>query len=207
MPETGTADVRTCIDLYATLWAAYRTRPFAVEEAARTLIDRDEYEYVAGEDEPETHLEQLVEYGLLNREADGYRVAVPPDDVAGELTDESVRREAVRYLVTSSVDADSTDSDRGRTLSREGETYAAVELDPEDAVDSGVERVRDAADGGHRGVAVVTPGTNADAAQKIADRLTEGAGDWEKAGSNVVQGDGADEELVFRLYLDAPPEG
>ncbi|SFG07588.1 hypothetical protein SAMN04488063_1347 [Halopelagius inordinatus] len=208
MNESEETDVRTCIDLYTTVWDLFRTRTFGREELGRTLLERDGHRRVAADADLRAVLSRLVEFGLLETRPDGFRVAVRPDDVAAEMPESaSLRTEAVRRLVRSSLGGDSTDGDGDPTLSRDDESYAVVELGADEAVTSGVRRVASAAEGSdHRGVVVATPGTNADAAQRVGDRLTEKHREWEKAGSNVVTGATDDDELVFRLYLDYLPD-
>lgn len=208
MTESEETDVRTCIDLYATVWDLFRTRTFGREELGRTLLERDDHRRVAADADLRAVLSRLVEFGLLEDRPDGFRVAVRPDDVPTEMPESaSLRTEAVRRLVRSSLAGDSADGDGDATLSRDDESYAVVELGAGEAVTSGVRRVASAAEGSdHRGVVVTTPGTNADAAQRVGDQLTEKRRGWEKAGSNVVTGATDDDELVFRLYLDCLPD-
>lgn len=227
MRGSATTDVQACIDLYTTIWKLFRTRPFTREEVGRRLLERDEPKYVTGEDGLDASLERLVGYGLLEERSSEYEVAAKPDAVAEKWPETaSLGGEAVRQLVQSSLVAETSGEDGergggGDTLSRDGEEYAVVELRPEDDVETGVRRVVDAvetaaggqasSDGtgrtGPRGAVVTTPGTNADTAQRIADRLAaEDGGRWEKAGSNVVKGQSDDDELAFRLYLDSSPD-
>lgn len=215
MHESEEADVRACIDLYTTVWSLFRTRAFGREELGRRLLERDGHRGVSGDGDPRTLLSRLVDFGLLEEHSDGFRVAIRPDELAdGTAADgvpaetaesASLRTEAVRRLVRSSLAADSRDGSDGETLSRDDDSYAVVELGGDEEVASGVRRATAAGGSDHRGVVVTTAGTNADTAQRIADRLTEGRSGWEKAGSNVVTGATDDDELVFRLYLDYRP--
>ena len=206
MPEER-PDVEGSVELYATVWKLFRDAPFESSELAKRLIERDDYELVAEEGEPEASLEELVGYGLLEtRDADDtYQVAAKPNAVADELErTESLRTAAVDQLVQSALVRTEERSASNEGLSFEGKSYAPVELTPDTSVADGFDRVVEAAnDDGRDGVVITTPGTNADSAQQIADRLTESReGNWEKAGTDVVTSDSSDSELVFRLFLD-----
>jgi len=198
--DTEGSEVETAVDLYANVWKLFRERPFEPSTLAKRLIERDEYELVAAEGEPAATLDGLVDYGLLERTGGEYRIVVGPDEVADEWRDtEALRTDAVDRLVRSAlVRTEGSDE----TLTHDGGKYAVVELASEVSVTEGLERVVEAA-ADHDGVVVATPGTNADSAQRIADRLAERDGQrWEKSGTDVVEGDDPDSELVFRLFLD-----
>jgi hypothetical protein len=193
-------DAETLIDLYGTVWTLFRDRPFDAETLGRRFVERGDHEAVVGSDEPSVSLARLVEAGVLESTPEGYRVVVEPNAAADALAaDESLSTEAARQRVLSSLTASA--ADESGTLVREGERYAVVELGVDESVEAAADRVVAAADADHRGVVVATPGTNADSAQRLADRLIE-TRSWTKAGSTVVEGDDAGEELVFRLYLE-----
>lgn len=201
------SEVEESIELYATVWKLFRDSPFESSELAKRLIERDEYELVAEEGEPEASLEELVEYGLLeNPDAEGtYQVTAKPNAIAAELeSTESLRTAAVDQLIQSALVRTEDRSESNQGLTFEGKSYAPVELLPDTTVSEGFDRVIKAANDDHRdGVVITTPGTNADSAQQIADRLTEShEQDWEKAGTDVVDSESSDSELVFRLFLD-----
>ena len=187
------------IDLYVTIRSLFRDRSFDEAELGRHLVERGEYGYVSAAAEPAASLSWLADAGVLAADAEGYRVTTDPDDAAARLADAAgVDVGEVRRRLLSALAAG--EGDEGpRTVVRDDDTYAVVELDADDAVETAVDRVRAAGDA-DRGVAVTTPGTNADRAQRLADRLI--AEGWSKAGSTVVEGDDPDGELVFRLYLD-----
>jgi len=201
MPDER-SDIEDSVELYVHAWKLFRDQPFDASGLAKQLIQRDEYELVAEEREPEASLDELVRYGLLERADSGYRIAVEPNAAADELrSTESLRTAAVDRLIRSALVRTDEGSDPAEVLSFEGESYTAVELSSEVAVDDGIQRVvRAATDDGRHGVAITTPGTNADRAQRIADELAER--DWEKVGTDVVGADSADSELVFRLFLE-----
>jgi hypothetical protein len=187
------------IDLYVTIRSLFRDRPFEEAELGRHLVARGEHGYVAAAAEPAASLSWLAEAGVLAADEEGYRVVTDPDDAAARLADAAgVDDGEVRRRLLSALAAGEED-EGPRTVVRDDDTYTVVELGADDAVGTAVDRVRAAGDEG-RGVAVTTPGTNADRAQRLADRLI--AEGWSKAGSTVVAGDDPDGELVFRLYLD-----
>ncbi|WP_251344159.1 hypothetical protein [Haloplanus halophilus] len=188
------------IDLYVTIRSLFRDRPFEATALGRRLVERGEHEYVSATGEPAASLSWLVEAGVVTADADGYRVAADPDEAAEKLaTAGGVDVDAVRRRLLSALAAD---EGAPRTLSREGGTYGVVRIDPSDSVGAAVERALAAVDADHRGAVLTTPGTNADLAQRVADRLAADHS-WSKAGSTVVEGETPDAELVFRLYLDA----
>jgi len=194
-------DAEARVDLYGTIWTLFRDRPFDAPKLGRRLVEQGEHGVVADADEPEASLARLVEGGVLESVPEGYRAVVEPNAAAEALADaESMPTEAVRQRILSALAT--TDEDDPETLTREGESYAVVDLGIDESVETATQRVADAADADHRGVAVATPGTNADSAQRLADRLVEERS-WTKAGSTVVEGADEEAELVFRLYLDA----
>ncbi|WP_251330686.1 hypothetical protein [Haloplanus pelagicus] len=201
MPEER-SDIEDGVELYVSAWKLFRDQPFDASGLAKRLIERDEYELVADEREPEASLDELVHYGLLERTDSGYRIAVEPNAAADELQGtESLRTAAVDRLIRSALVRTSERSDSGESLSFEGESYTVVELSPGTTVADGIECVTEAVtEDERRGVAITTAGTNAAQAQQIADRLTERQ--WEKAGTDVVGGDSSESELTFRLFLD-----
>lgn len=201
MPEER-SDIEDGVELYVSAWKLFRDQPFDSSGLAKRLIERDEYELVADEREPEASLDELVHYGLLERTDSGYRIAVEPNAAADELQGtESLRTAAVDRLIRSALVRTSERSDSGESLSFEGESYTVVELSPGTTVADGIECVTEAVtEDERRGVAITTAGTNAARAQQIADRLTERQ--WEKAGTDVVGGDSSESELTFRLFLD-----
>ena len=202
MTEEERTDAEARIDLYGAAWTLFRDRPFDAETLGRRLVERGDHKVVAGSGEPAASLARLVEAGVLESTPEGYRVVVEPNAAADALAaDEPLSTEAARRRVLSSLTASA--SDESGTLVREGERYAVVELGVEESVEAAADRAVAAVDADHRGVVVTTPGTNADSAQRLADRLIE-TRSWAKAGSTVVEGDDAADELVFRLYLDAP---
>jgi len=199
--------VEESVELYATVWKVFRDRPFDSGELAKRLVERDEYELVAEEGEPVTSLDELVEYGLLERfEADAtYQVVAKPNAVADQLeSTESLRTAAVDQLIQSALVRTEERSEANEALSYESNSYAVVEVAPDMPGPEALERVTAAADSaGQDGVVIVTPGTNADSAQQIADQITESREqNWEKAGTDVVKSQSPDSELVFRLFLD-----
>jgi len=201
MTDDDGSAVEERIDLYVTVRSLFRDRPFDAAELGRRLVERGEHGVVAGPEEPEASLDGLVEAGVLASAPDGYRVVAEPNDAAEKLAaGRPIGAEAVRRRLLSGLTADG-DPEGPRTLSRDDGTYAVVELDVDEPIEAALDRVSDATDVDHQGVAVTTPGTNADRAQQLADRLATD-GSWSKAGSTVVEGDDPDGELVFRLYLD-----
>jgi hypothetical protein len=201
MTDDDGSAVEERIDLYVTVRSLFRDRPFDAAELGRRLVERGEHGVVAGPEEPEASLDGLVEVGVLASDPDGYRVVAEPNDAAEKLAaGRPIGAEAVRRRLLSGLTAND-DPEGPRTLSRDDGTYAVVELDVDEPIETALDRVPDAADADHQGVAVTTPGTNADRAQQLADRLVTD-GSWSKAGSTVVEGDDPDGELVFRLYLD-----
>jgi hypothetical protein len=203
---TGGADTdpEARVDLYGAIWSLFRNRTFDAATLGRRLVERGDHGVVAGADEPEASLARLVEVGVLETVPEGYRAVESPEEAAERLAAaESVPVETVRRRLLSSLAAgdDGDESGGPATLTREGEDYVLVELGAEESVESAVDRVVDAATADRGGVAVTTPGTNADSAQQLADRLAAERG-WSKAGSTVVEGSAATAELVFRLYLD-----
>ena len=194
------------IELYTTLWSDFRERPFETDELARLLVERGRHELVAADGEPDASLAWLADTGVVTTDGDGetdgsaYRVTDPPNDAARALANaaaadvETVRREVLAAL---------TAPDEGsETVVVDDDGYTVVELGVGESMDAAADRVVEAAaDGAGRGVAVMTPGTNAAAAQRLADRLIADRS-WSKAGSTVVEGDHEDAELVFHLYLD-----
>jgi len=206
MPDKR-SHIEDSVEIYANIWKSFRDRPFGAGALAKRLIERDEYELVAAEGEPEASLDKLVDYGLLETTGAEYQVAVEPNAAADELrSTESLRTAAVDRLIQSALVRTDEGSNSDERLSFEGEPYTVVELPPETTVSDGVERVTEtAADNEERGVAITTAGTNADRAQQIADRLTERT--WEKAGTDVVGEDSSGMDLTFRLFLDRPSNG
>jgi len=206
MPEER-SEVEESLELYVTVWKIFRDQPFESSSLAKRLIERDDYELVAEEGEPEASLDELVEYGLLDdREAEAtYQVITEPNAVAGELENtESLRTAAVDQLIQSALVRTENRSESDEELSFEDKSYAIVGLAPDTPVSEGFERVTEASDDDRRdGVVMTTVGTNADTAQRIADQLIEShEQNWEKAGTDVVKSDSSDSELVFRLFLD-----
>jgi hypothetical protein len=188
------------IELYTTLWSDFRERPFETDELARLLVERGRHELVAADGEPDASLAWLADTGVVTTDGSAYRVTDPPNDAARALANaaaadvETVRREVLAAL---------TAPDEGsETVVVDDDGYTVVELGVGESMDAAADRVVEAAaDGAGRGVAVMTPGTNAAAAQRLADRLIADR-PWSKTGSTVVDGDNEDAELVFHLYLD-----
>lgn len=188
------------IELYTTLWSDFRERPFETDELARLLVERGRHELVAADGEPDASLAWLADTGVVTTDGSAYRVTDPPNDAARALANaaaadvETVRREVLAAL---------TAPDEGsETVVVDDNGYTVVELGVGESMDAAADRVVEAAaDGAGRGVAVMTPGTNAAAAQRLADRLIADR-PWSKTGSTVVDGDNEDTELVFHLYLD-----
>lgn len=188
------------IELYTTLWSDFRERPFETDELARLLVERGRHELVAADGEPDASLAWLADTGVVTTDGSAYRVTDPPNDAARALANaaaadvETVRREVLAAL---------TAPDEGsETVVVDDNGYTVVELGVGESMDAAADRVVEAAaDGAGRGVAVMTPGTNAAAAQRLADRLIADR-PWSKTGSTVVDGDNEDAELVFHLYLD-----
>ncbi|NIC00872.1 hypothetical protein [Halobacterium sp. R2-5] len=203
MPDKR-SHIEDSVEIYANIWKSFRDQPFGASALAKRLIERDEYELVAEEGEPEASLDKLVDYGLLETTGAEYQVAVEPNAAADELrSTESLRTAAVDRLIQSALVRTDEGSNSDERLSFEGEPYTVVELPPETTVSDGVEHVTEtAADNEERGVAITTAGTNADRAQQIADRLTERT--WEKVGTDVVGEDSSGLDLTFRLFLDRP---
>lgn len=198
MTAGESADLEARIDLYTTLWSVFRERHFESDELGRRLVERGRHALVSAAGEPETSLAWLVDAGVLTADEAGYRVTTAPNDAADALAAAAgVDVETVRRRVLSSLTA----TDDGETLVHDEGRYAVVELAPEDSLDAAATWAVDAAGDGDHGVALTTLGTNAAAAQRLADRLVAERS-WSKAGSTVVEGDHADAELVFRLYLD-----
>lgn len=204
---TGGADTdpEARVELYGAIWSLFRDRTFDAAALGRRLVERGDHEVVAGTDEPEASLARLVEVGVLETVPEGYRAVEDPEGAAERLAAaESIPVATVRQRLLSSL-ATSDDGDGSGeppTLTREGEDYVVVDLGARESLEAAADRVVDAAAADRDGVAVTTPGTNADSAQRLADRLVAERG-WAKAGSTVVEGADEDAELVFRLYLDA----
>jgi len=200
MPDER-SDVEDGVELYVNVWKSFRDQSFDAGTLAKRLIERDE-ELVAEEGEPKASLDELVDYGLLKRTESEYRIAVEPNAVADELGSiEPLRTAAVDRLIHSALVRTESESDATESVPFDGASYTVVDLSAETTVTDGIERVTETATGDEgSGVAITTAGTNADRAQRIADRLTERQ--WEKAGTDVVGGDSSESELVFRLFLD-----
>jgi hypothetical protein len=199
------SDVEESIELYTAVWKFFRDQPFEASELAKQLLKRDEYELMAEEGEPKASLDGLVDYGLLKTRDTTYQIVVDPNAVADELEGtESLRTAAVDQLIQSALVRTEGQSDSNKGLSFDGKSYTVVELSPETTVSEGVERVTEAAsDDGQDGVVITTAGTSADRAQQIADQLIDThENQWEKAGTDVVESDSLESELVFRLFLD-----
>ena len=197
--EESTA-LETRIDCYTTLWSAFRNRTFESDELARQLVERGQHELVSATAEPDASLAWLVDAGVVAADGSAYRVTEPPNDAARALANAAAADvEAVRRQVLAALTA----PDEGpETLVVDDDGYTVVELGVGESMDAAADRVVEAAaDGADRGVAVTTPGTNAAAAQRLADRLIADR-PWSKAGSTVVEGDHEDAELIFHLYLD-----
>ncbi|GAB6862337.1 hypothetical protein ACFR97_07365 [Haloplanus litoreus] len=202
MIEDEAAAVEERIDLYVTIRSLFRDRPFDEAELGRRLVERGEHGHVSAPGEPDASLSWLVEAAVLGTDTEGFRVIADPDEAAerlaaaGDLPVETVRRRLLSALAAGDKD------EEPRTLVRDDDTYAVVELGADEAVETALDRVHTAVtESDYRGVAVTTPGTNANRAQQLADRLVAD-GPWSKAGSTVAEGDDPDGELVFRLYLD-----
>lgn len=195
-------DTEARVELYGTIWSLFRDRAFDAATLGRRLVERGDHEAVSGADEPEVSLAWLAEAGVLESVPEGYRAVDDPNAAAETLAAAgSIPQEAARRRLLSSLAADDDEGGEPATITREGETYAVVELGAEESVDAAADRVGDAATTDRRGVAVTTPGTNADSAQRLADRLVADRG-WSKVGSTVVEGAHEEAELVFRVYLD-----
>ncbi|WP_157969544.1 hypothetical protein [Haloplanus rubicundus] len=194
--ESGALEDR--IDLYTTLWSVFRDRPFESDELARQLVERGQHELVSTTAEPDASLAWLVDAGVVTADGSAYRVTDLPNDAARALADAAAADvETVRRQVLAALTAPDEESE---TVVVDDDGYTVVELGVGESMDAAADRVvKAAADG--EGVAVTTPGTNAAAAQRLADRLIADRS-WSKAGSTVVEGDHEDAELVFHLYLD-----
>ncbi|WP_248898119.1 hypothetical protein [Haloplanus halobius] len=201
------SDVEDSVELYVNAWKLFRDQPFGASALAKRLIERDEYELVAEEGEPEASLNELVDYGLLEEIESEYQIAVEPNAAAAELrSTESLRTAAVNQLIQAALVRTDEDSNSDEQLSFEGGTYTVVKISPGTTVSDGIEHVSEAAtDNGGQGVAITTAGTNADQAQQIADRLIKQK--WEKTGTDVVGGESSESELIFRLFLEKSSSG
>jgi hypothetical protein len=200
MTADESVDREARIELYTTLWSDFGERPFETDELARRLVERGRHELVAADGEPDASLAWLADAGVVTTNAGAYRVTTAPNDAAEALARVSAADvEAVRRRVLAALTA----PDEGpETLVVDDDGYTVVELSVGESMDAAADRVVEAAAAGDdRGVAVTTPGTNAAAAQQLADRLIADR-PWSKAGSTVVEGDNEDAELVFHLYLD-----
>ncbi|WP_157969298.1 hypothetical protein [Haloplanus rubicundus] len=194
--ESGALEDR--IDLYTTLWSVFRDRPFESDELARQLVERGRHELVSTTAEPDASLAWLVDAGVVTADGSAYRVTDLPNDAARALADAAAADvETVRRQVLAALTAPDEESE---TVVVDDDGYTVVELGVGESMDAAADRVVEAAADGE-GVAVTTPGTNAAAAQRLADRLIADRS-WSKAGSTVVEGDHEDAELVFHLYLD-----
>lgn len=201
MTADESADRTGRIELYTTLWSEFRERPFDADELARRLVERGRHQLVAADGEPDASLAWLTDAGVVTTDEGAYRVTTAPNDAAEALARaSSADAEAVRRRVLAALTA--PENEGAETLFLDDDGYTVVELDVGESMDSAADRVVEAAaDGEGRGVVVTTPGTNADAAQRLADRLLASRG-WSKAGSTVEKGEHDDAELVFRLFLD-----
>jgi hypothetical protein len=185
-----------CVDLYLAAHDRYGTDEFTAEQATAELAAASE-----------RLLELAVAYGLVEYDGTAYRVARTPDADADRwtaaLTD---RADRLRRAITDRRAGRASTGRDAVTVPFEDRQFASVFVGEDEGFEAVVDAVASLDVGDRDGVVLRSPGQNANAVQRIADRLCDAtpegtplAASFQKEGTDVV---GADKnELEFRLFL------
>jgi hypothetical protein len=183
--------LQDCVDLYLAAHDRYGTGGFTAEQATTEL------------GASERHLELAVAYGLVEYDGTTYRVGLDPDADTGRWAAALTERAALlRRTIADRRTGRATGGGEAATVAFEGRRFASVFVDGSEGFDAVVEAVERLDVGDRDGIVLRSPGPNANAIQRIADRLCESTPSsvsFQKNGTDVV---GADkDDLEFRLFL------
>lgn len=212
--KRSSPDIEECAALYLDVWELFETRAFEPGELAERLVEHDrEIAHITGDDEPERHLDVLVEYGLVTRDDGQYRIrCTPEEDVETWRETLQAPPEAIYRLVQRTKrqrEKGSSDGDEWDVLERNRErfvsVYATRETDVMDLISAAVERLGEPPQ--YDGIVVRTPAIHTGHVQRLADDLCDAdvmaetgvPYHFEKITSNV-RGEHKD-ALEYRLYL------
>lgn len=212
--KRSSPDIEDCAALYLDVWDLFETRTFEPGELAERLVEHDgDITYITGDDEPERHLDVLVEYGLITRDDGQYRIrCTPEEDVEAWRETLQTPPEAIYRLVQRTNrqrQEGPSDGDGWDVLERNGERFVSIsatgETDVLGLTTAVVERLDDPPR--YTGIVIRTPAIHSGHVQQLADDLcdAEAMADaglpyhFEKV-TSTVRGEHKD-DLEYRLYL------
>lgn len=212
--KRSSPDIEDCVALYLDIWTFFKKRAFEPAELAEQLIEHDrDLNYFSDADEPERHLDVLVEYDLVTRTDGQYRIrCTPEEDVAIWRNKLQSPPDAIYRLVQQTKrqrEEEPGVRDEWNTLKHNGETFVSIsvikETDIIDLITAVNERLSDPPQ--YTGIVICTPAAHTGHVQQLADDLCDADAmakadfpyHFEKITSNV-RGEHKD-DLEYRLYL------
>lgn len=147
--------------------------------------------------DPESVLDLLVAYGLLDRSTDGYTIRCGPTEDVSQWRDRGARRaEALYEAVHGRLGTDVSPSSAGDADPR----YAVVEVEADTSLSAVLDRIEAASPDEHAGVVLTTPAEAATTVQRLVDDIEDSdRSTLEMVDTEVVD---TDSGLQYRSYLD-----
>lgn len=193
-----------CVEVYLDVWDVFKTDSFSISEFVVELQSRKPDTDIFAGGGPQRHFDLLVAYGLFEKVSiDRYQVRCSPDETQLEWWQRlETQVETLHNAVHKTHQT--TSSEKARPLlTYRGHRYVSLYVDEQtqhtDISDS-LEEIEEF----HDGIVLRSPAMIADDVQDIADSLSAGKLDTEKAFEKVnSEVKGADSsDLEFRLYMN-----